>query len=118
MTEEELKNIDAPEKDAPVSKNRKNVNTIIFTIISGIFNLAITIGLCFGLIFLVVYICNRHFFQVGDANIKFILWPCVIAGIALGYFINFMLCRLVIKLFKMEDKLDRDFALKYLGKEK
>lgn len=122
MDEQKLKDIKAPEENGELSPKRKRINTYIFTVISSIFNLAITIAIVFGLILLIswtVHQMNPEMTQEAFSKlVKPIMWGSVAIGIASSFALQNLLVKLVIKGFKLQDKLDHSFVVRYCGEKK
>lgn len=121
MTEEELKNIGAPDKKAMTPKKQK-INTYIFVGISSILNLVITIVLVFAFLLLSVFIFRSMTPDMSAESFGKVLTPirivAVVAGIWVSFIIQKCLTKAVIKGFKMQDKLQPDFVARYLMEKK
>ncbi len=120
MNEEDLKNIEPPNKKEITSKQQRR-NTLIFTIISSVLNLVYTIAIVFGLIllfgYLSVLINSSAIIANTETWAKIIMWVSVIVGIVLGFIIQKLLAKLVINGFHLQDKLEKDFVERYCGKK-
>lgn len=116
MTEEEFRNIAAPSLEEKASK-KSRFTTAMFSIVGNIFFLAVSFGVACGLIFLFKV---KFFPQVTNYYLSQLvhLWIPVLLGLAVGFCFQHGLTYLIIKLFKMEDKLDEGFMSHYQKKKK
>lgn len=122
MTEKELKNIQAPSK-SEITARRRKVNTTIFTTLMAIFNLAYTIILVLVIVVGMGYLIkamNLDFTSESGNEFwgKAIGIISVVGAIVLGLFLNKMLIRAVIKIFNLENKLDKSYVDHAFGRDK
>lgn len=119
MTEEEYKNIQAPSKEQ-ISEKRKKANSAILSVIGNILNLAFAFMIACILIFLTVKVFAGPLSGIQSDFLRRLisLWIPVIIGIAGGFFIQHGLIWIIIRVFKLEDKLEDSFLSHYRKKEK
>ncbi|MBQ0162680.1 MAG: hypothetical protein KBS84_05910 [Treponema sp.] len=120
MTEEELKNINAPTKEE-ISEKKKKINTYIFVAVSSIFNLVFTCALCFAFLFLAYFCINSIFKPEQETLAKFqslIMWGAVIIAIFISFTFQKWLTKVIIRGFKLQGKLQPDFVARYLIEKK
>lgn len=121
MTEEELKKINAP-TEKEINENHQKRNTYIFVAVQSIFNLVITIVLAFTFLFLSTFIvrsCTPDMSQESFNNVvKPILWVAVLLAIFVSFVLQKWLTKVIIKSFKLYDKLQPDFVARYVMEKK
>lgn len=120
MTEEELKNINAPTDEERLVKKQK-INTYIFVVISSIFNFVFTCALCFALLLLVFFSINSIFQPSPETLDKFrsiIMGVTVLLGIFISFKFQKWLTKVIIRGFKLQSKLQPDFVARYLMEKK
>lgn len=120
MTEEELKNINAPTDEERLVKKQK-INTYIFVVISSIFNFVFTCALCFALLLLVFFSINSIFQPSPETLDKFrsiIMGATVLFGIFISFKFQKWLTKVIIRGFKLQSKLQPDFVARYLMEKK
>lgn len=122
MTEEELKKINAPDK-TQISPKKRKINTSVFTVVMTILNLVYTVCLVFLIMLGCLWAINEYKIGMSSEDAiattsKIVLWVSVIGGIVLGFFLSKLLNRLFIKLFKLEDKLEKSYVDRVFGRDK
>ena len=122
MDEQKLKDIKAPEKINGITDKRRQINTYIFTGVSSICNLFFMVALVF--LFIVLFTKIFGYFNSTSTQDEFakytntIMWLGVISGISLSLFLQKFIIRTVIKVFKLQDKFEKNFVEKYCGPKK
>nr|WP_318681584.1 hypothetical protein [uncultured Treponema sp.] len=122
MTEEELKGINAPDK-TQISPKKRKINTSVFTVVMTILNLVYTVCLVFLIMLGCLWVVNEYKIGMSSEDAiattsNIVLWVSVISGIVLGFFLSKLLNRLFIKLFKLEDKLEKSYVDRVFGRDK
>lgn len=118
MTEEELKNIKAPDQ-AAVTQKRKRLNTALFSIVGNIIFLGTAVGVT---ILIMLYVLARFTYQIQNIESDILrqivsLWIPVIVGLACGFGLQHGLTFLIIHAFKLQDKLEDSFVAHYQKKK-
>lgn len=118
MTEEELKNIKAPD-EVEIDAKRKRFNTAMFSIVGNIVFLATS----FGIACIFIFLFSKSFANQLTSMNYYIqqlvaLWIPVAIGLACGFAIQHGLTFLIIHGFKLRDKLEESFVSHYVKKNK
>ena len=121
MDGQKLKDIQPPKKDGELTEKQKRRNTYIFTVIMSLFNLVFTIVIVFGLILLSSMIVRSVSPDMNQETfskfVKTIMWISVIIGISCSFIFQNLLVKIIIKGFKLENKLEKIFVDKYCKKK-
>ena len=112
MTKEDLKNMDAPEKDvgyaSPFAVKR---NTIMFSICASFFMIVEAIVIIAILIFGIVKLIEKT--PLGNLDSSVVLWVSILGGIFISFKLYTLLCRFIIRKFHLQKKLQRDFVTRF-----
>ncbi|WP_318660904.1 hypothetical protein [Treponema sp.] len=117
MDEQKLRDIEPPKK-GEITPKQKRINTFIFMFVGALFNLVITFGFGIGFMLLIWFVINKMNPAFSkDSLVTPIMWVSVIGAIAVSFNLQKIVFRAVIKGFKLQDKLEKDFLDRYV-KEK
>lgn len=118
MDEQKLKDIEAPKKGEYTAKQKRR-NTIVFMFIGALLNLALTFGLGIAIMFLCWTVINRMGFTVStkEGLVTPVMWFAVIVAVLTIWNLQRFAFGLIIRKFKMQDKLDKDFVDRYAAEK-
>jgi energy-coupling factor transporter transmembrane protein EcfT len=91
----------------------KKSNTVLFTIVSTIVNILMTLLIIIALCLIAVVILNKIFKITNGAVYQVVLMICFLGGMVLSMFLFVKLTGWVIKKFHMESKLDAHLLGRY-----
>lgn len=92
----------------------KKSNTIIFTLVSTVLNILMTLLIIIALCLLSFVVMN-YIFKIHNGQAYQIVWMiCFLGGMVLGMFLFVKICGWVIDKFHLADKMDAHIVGKYL----
>lgn len=92
----------------------KKANTLLFTLISTVANIIMTLAIIL-ILCLISFLIMNNMLHIKNAQLYTVVWMfCFLGGMVLGMFLFTKLCGIVINKFDLESKLDSRLLGKYI----